>query len=103
MSAALAGHKPVDERVRARLARGLNRVMTGLLVENSDRIFAASSGGFTQSRICVLCDLEAPARRSGGVGMQVRIDPQTERPGHRHGAGARPIGLSHAQPHTGAL
>ena len=80
MSAALAGHKPVDERVRARLARGLNRVMTGLLVENSDRIFAASSGGFTQSRICVLCDLEAPARRSGGVGMQVRIDPQTERP-----------------------
>ena len=51
MSAALAGHKPVDERVRARLARGLNRVMTGLLVENSDRIFAASSGGFTQSRI----------------------------------------------------
>jgi hypothetical protein len=78
--AALAERRPISESVRARLAKGLNRVMTGLLVENSDRIFVASSGGFTQSRISVLCDTEVPARRQGGVGMQVRIDPQTERP-----------------------
>lgn len=80
LTAALSEKKPVDESVRARLAKGLNRVMTGLLVENFDKIFVASSGGFTQSRISVLCDTEAPARRSGGIGMQVKIDKHTERP-----------------------
>ncbi len=80
MSAALALRRPVNETVRARMVRGLNRVMTGLLIENTDRIFVASSGGFTQSRISVLCDTEAPARRVGGVGMSIKLDAQTERP-----------------------
>lgn len=76
----LAERRPVDETVRSRLAKGLNRVMTGLLVENTDRIFVASSGGFTQSRVNSLCDTETMARRSGGVGMQIRLDQRTERP-----------------------
>lgn len=80
LAAALADRPAPDESVRNRLAKGLNRVMTGLLLENTDRIFVASSGGFTQSRISVLCDTEAPARRSGGIGMQIRRDPTTERP-----------------------
>ncbi|MEO5334650.1 MAG: hypothetical protein H7839_21755 [Magnetococcus sp. YQC-5] len=80
LTSALAGRRSIGEAVRARLAKGLNRVMTGLLVENSDRIFVASSGGFTQSRISVLCNTETPARRQGGMGMQIRIDPQTELP-----------------------
>lgn len=80
LTAALAERRPADETVRSRLAKGLNRVMTGLLVENTDRIFVASSGGFTQSRISSLCDTEAPARRTGGIGMQIRLDPRTERP-----------------------
>ncbi len=80
MSAALAERRPVDETVRARMVRGLNRVMTGLLIENTDRIFVASSGGFTQSRISVLCDTEAPARRIGGIGLAIKIDALTERP-----------------------
>lgn len=79
MVQALTENKPVSENVRARLVRGLNRVMTGLLIENNDKIFVASSGGFTQSRISVLCDTEAPARRSGGVGMRIKLDPLTER------------------------
>jgi hypothetical protein len=80
LTASLAERRPADETVRSRLVKGLNRVMTGLLVENTDRIFVASSGGFTQSRISSLCDTEAPARRSGGIGMQIRIDLRTERP-----------------------
>jgi hypothetical protein len=70
--------KGVSESTRARLVRGLNRVMTGLLIENNDKLFVASSGGFTQSRISVLCDTEAAARRSGGVGMRIKLDPLTE-------------------------
>jgi hypothetical protein len=75
----LTDGKGVSESTRARLVRGLNRVMTGLLIENTDKLFVASSGGFTQSRISVLCDTEASARRSGGVGMRIKLDPSTER------------------------
>ena len=75
----LAEGKGVSESTRARLVRGINRVMTGLLIENIDKLFVASSGGFTQSRISVLCDTEAAARRSGGVGMRIKLDPLTER------------------------
>lgn len=79
MVQALTENKSVSENVRARLVRGLNRVMTGLLIENTDKIFVASSGGFTQSKISVLCDTEAPARRSGGVGLKIKLDPLSER------------------------
>lgn len=95
LSAALLQRKAVSESIRARLVRGLNRVMTGLLLENSDQIFVASSGGFTQSRISVLCDTQISARRQGGLGMAIKIDQQTERPsldivlGHAFGSGAK--------------
>jgi hypothetical protein len=76
----LKNKQPVNDVVRSRLVKGLNRVMTGLLVENFDRLFVASSGGFTQSRISVLCDTETPARRQSGEGMHIRLDQQKERP-----------------------
>lgn len=72
--------RPVSEAVRDRIAKGLNRVMTGLLLENADRLFIASSGSFTQSRVSVLCDHETPSRRRGGVGMAIKLDAEMERP-----------------------
>ncbi|MBS1197310.1 MAG: hypothetical protein H6R18_1095 [Proteobacteria bacterium] len=95
LSDALFEHKAVSETIRARLVRGLNRVMTGLLLENSDRIFVASSGGFTQSRISVLCDTQTTARRQSGLGMAIKLDLQTDRPaldiilGHAPSSGAQ--------------
>lgn len=80
MRTALLEKKAVAESVRGRLVRGLNRVMTGLLIDNIDRIFVASSGGFTQSRVSVLCDTEAPSRRLNGTGMAVKLDTRTGRP-----------------------
>lgn len=77
---ALRERAGVSEAVRARIAKGLNRVMTGLLLENSDRLFIASSGGFTQSRVSVLCDYDTFARRQGGVGMGIRLNATTGRP-----------------------
>lgn len=72
--------KQVNETVRARIAKGINRVLTGLLLENTDRIFIASSGGFTQSRVSMLCDHETFARRQQGVGMGFRLNALTGRP-----------------------
>lgn len=77
---ALRVKRPVNEVVRGRIAKGLNRVLTGLLLENVDRIFIASSGGFTQSRVSVLCDHETPSRRQAGVGMAIRLVEETGRP-----------------------
>lgn len=77
---ALKAKRPVSDAVRGRIAKGLNRVLTGLLLENVDRIFIASSGGFTQSRVSVLCDHETPSRRQAGVGMAIRIIEETGRP-----------------------
>lgn len=76
----LKAKRPVSDSTRGRIARGLNRVMTGLLLENVDRIFIASSGGFTQSRVSVLCDHETPSRRQRGVGMAIKLDEETGRP-----------------------
>jgi hypothetical protein len=76
----LKARKPVSEATRGRIAKGLNRVMTGLLLENVDRVFIASSGGFTQSRVSVLCDHEMPSRRQGGVGMAIKLEEETGRP-----------------------
>jgi len=70
----------VNEAVRSRIAMGLNRVLTGLLLENADRIFIASSGGFTQSRVSVLCDYDTSARRQGGAGMAIKLNTITGRP-----------------------
>jgi hypothetical protein len=80
MRSTLQNKTAVAETTRGRLVRGLNRVMTGLLMDNVDRIFVASSGGFTQSRVSVLCDTEAPSRRVNGVGMAIRLDAKTSRP-----------------------
>lgn len=74
------GKRQVSEAVRSRIAKGLNRVLTGLLLENTDRVFIASSGGFTQSRVSVLCDHQTDARRQRGVGMAFRLNPVTGRP-----------------------
>jgi hypothetical protein len=77
---ALKNKRPVGEEIRGRIVKGLNRVLTGLLLENEDGILIASSGGFTQSRVSVLCDHATPARRQGGVGMAIRLVEETGRP-----------------------
>jgi hypothetical protein len=80
MSTALIAKKAIEESTRELLVRGLNRVMTGLLIDNADKIFVASSGGFTQSKVSVLCETETPSRREGGIGLIIKNNPQTERP-----------------------
>ena len=72
--------KAVDESARSRIVRGLNRVMTGLLIENADRVFVAGSGGSANARVGTLCDTEVPARKTQGVGLSIRFDKATQRP-----------------------
>jgi broad-specificity NMP kinase len=72
----------VDDRTRSLLVKGLNRTMTGLLLDNPDTVFIANSGGFTQSKISVLCDNAVPGRydKNRGTGMSIRWDKKTQSP-----------------------
>jgi len=72
----------VDDRTRSLLVKGLNRTMTGMLLDNPDAVFIANSGGFTQSKISVLCDILVPSRydKDRGTGMSIRWDQNTQSP-----------------------
>lgn len=71
----------VPVKIYNRIVRGLNRAMTGLLINNTDTIFIASSGGFSQSKISVLCNKELPARARGiNIGMKLCLNKMTQRP-----------------------
>ena len=76
----LKAGKRIKPVTRGRITKGLNRVMTGWLLENVDKIFIASSGGFTQSRVSVLCEWEIPSNREMGSGMEIKLNRETERP-----------------------
>jgi len=62
----------VSERAKAMVVKGLNRVFTGLLLENVDKLFVAEAGGSTLSRTSVLCQTEIAVRKGGGGGLTFR-------------------------------
>ena len=70
----------VAERSKATIVRGLNRVFTGLLLENSDKLFVADGGGSARSRTSVLCQTEIMARKGSGTGLTIRKDGSTGNP-----------------------
>ncbi|KPC25682.1 Uncharacterized protein AC496_4937 [Pseudomonas savastanoi pv. glycinea] len=65
------------DKASSMLVKGLNRVFTGLLVENTDRLFVADGGGAARSRTSVLCQTEVPVRRSAGMSVSVCKDEGT--------------------------
>jgi hypothetical protein len=75
---ALEGQRSVAaDKASSMLVKGLNRVFTGLLVENTDRLFVADGGGAARSRTSVLCQTEVPVRRSAGMSVSVCKDEGT--------------------------
>jgi len=68
----------VSDRAKTMVIKGLNRVFTGLLLENVDKLFVAEAGGSTRSRTSVLCQTEIAIRRgSGGSGLAFRRNDAT--------------------------
>jgi len=88
---------PLPRRVMPMIMRGLNRVFTGMLVQNQDELVLATSGSHSQSKTSPLLDelisvprqggeeaVLAPTAR-GGVALSVRLSRGTD-PG--------PVGLA---------
>jgi hypothetical protein len=68
------------ERAKTIIVKGLNRVFTGLLLENTDRLFVADGGGSSRSRTSVLCQTEIQARKGGATGLSIHKDDSTGNP-----------------------
>lgn len=68
------------EKAKSVIVKGLNRVFTGLLLENTDKLFVADGGGSARSRTSVLCQTEIMVRRGGSMGLCIRKDDMTGNP-----------------------
>lgn len=58
----LESDNAIAESTRHLIVKGLNRIMTGMLVDEVEHVFIATSGGFTDSRVSVLCKEKISAR-----------------------------------------
>jgi hypothetical protein len=64
----------VDDSILKRLVRGLNRVFTGMLTGETERLWLASSGSHSQARVCRIAEHEIPVEPQ--LGSQVAIEAQ---------------------------
>ena len=62
----LKGGKSLPRRVMPMIMRGLNRVFTGMLVQNQDELVLATSGSHSQSKTSPLLDELISVPRQGG-------------------------------------
>ncbi|WP_168417013.1 DEAD/DEAH box helicase family protein [Acinetobacter indicus] len=72
----LKNNHPIPEDIRQLITLGINRIMTGILVEEVEIIIVATSGGFTESKVSVLTKEEIPARptRRNTEGMLIKLN-----------------------------
>lgn len=64
----------VDDSILKRLVRGLNRVFTGMLTGETERLWLASSGSHSQARVCRIAEHEIPVEPR--YGSQVAIEAE---------------------------
>jgi hypothetical protein len=71
---ALADNRSLPRQVMPMLMRGLNRVFTGMLIQNQDELVLASSGSQSQSRTSPLLEEFVSVARRGGEEVALLSD-----------------------------
>jgi hypothetical protein len=71
----------VKAEITARLVRGLNRIFTGLLAKNDAELILATSGSYTQARVCQVYEDAISVRPDRGESIRLKSDPDLKRPG----------------------
>lgn len=56
------------------LVRGLNRIFTGLLVDKADKLILATSGSYSQARVCHILEEYVSVSRDKGQMVSLKID-----------------------------
>ena len=67
-----SGVERVDDAVLRPLVRGLNRVFTGRLTDDHNILWLASSGSYSQARVCRIHEYKIDVRGRRGVGVSIR-------------------------------
>lgn len=69
--------KPPPRTALQVLVRGLNRIFTGMLVQNDDQLVLATSGSYTQSKLSPLLDALISVHRQSGEEVSILSDTDT--------------------------
>jgi len=76
--AQMRAHQLPPRRVMPLLIRGLNRIFTGMLVQNQDELVLATSGSHSQSKMSPLLDELISVPRQGGQEVSLTLTPNGE-------------------------
>lgn len=71
----VAAKQPAPRAALAMVVRGLNRIFTGMLVQNQDELVLATSGSYSQSKRSPLLDELISVPRAGGEEVALVADP----------------------------
>ena len=70
----------IPKSITSRLIRGLNRIFTGLLVNNQDELLLATSGSYSQARISKVYEESISVARKRGESVSVELDKSRRKP-----------------------
>ncbi len=70
----------IPKSITSRLIRGLNRIFTGLLVNNQDELLLATSGSYSQARISRVYEESISVARKRGESVSVELDKSRKKP-----------------------
>ncbi len=77
---ALQQGKKLPKQIIARLVRGLNRIFTGLLVNNQDDLILATSGSYSQAKISRVYEEFISVVKKRGESVSVEFDKSRGKP-----------------------
>jgi hypothetical protein len=69
----------VSRTITVRLVRGLNRIFTGLLVNNQEELILATSGSFSQARISRVYEEFISVVKKRGESIAIELDPNRQK------------------------
>jgi len=93
---ALQQGKKLPKQITARLVRGLNRIFTGLLVNNQDDLILATSGSYSQAKISRVYEEFISVVKKRGESVSVEFDQSRGKPSLvvHLAHGTEPVGIN---------
>lgn len=76
----LKNNQKLPKKIIYQLARGMNRVFTGLLANNQDELILATSGSYSQSRISRIFEEFISVSKNRGESITVQFNPDYNTP-----------------------
>lgn len=76
----LKNDQQISQIIIGRLIRGLNRIFTGMLLKNQDKLIIATSGSYSQARISKVYEDEISVRKKRGEQVTIELEKKQNKP-----------------------